>query len=248
MKHSNKEREPRSSKGFSKGKQFDQARQGPIMIEEILADSVPFSKNDVTIREMIMRTDPTNDSSPAIKRRFKPMDNPSNVLEVLQGVLIIKEGVVGNNVTTGPLQYNYWRGCLEGTALRKFNEFAANVGTETSAHLIEVEHRLISYFAPREVLSQQARYIRYRMRKPEDANSRQYVGAVHTLNESMEKLPPAFADTQMIPQADVMDILASKAPKSHKDLMTTHGFDPQTATTEEFVEICERAETKDNLY
>ena len=29
--------------------------------------------------------------------------------------------------------------------------------------------------------------------------------------------------------------------------MTDHGFDPQTATTEEFVEICERAETKELL-
>jgi hypothetical protein len=29
--------------------------------------------------------------------------------------------------------------------------------------------------------------------------------------------------------------------------MTDHGFDPQTATTAEFVEICERAETKEAL-
>jgi hypothetical protein len=44
-----------------------------------------------------------------------------------------------------------------------------------------------------------------------------------------------------------MDILANKAPKGHKELMTDHGFDPQTATTAEFVEICERAETKEAL-
>ena len=104
MKHSKKEKTPRSSKGFSKGKPSEVRRTGPIMIEEILADSVPFSKHDVTIREMVMRTDPTNDSSPIIKRRFKPMDNPTKVLEVLQGILIIKEGVSGNNVTTGPNQ------------------------------------------------------------------------------------------------------------------------------------------------
>jgi hypothetical protein len=29
--------------------------------------------------------------------------------------------------------------------------------------------------------------------------------------------------------------------------MTDHSFDPQTATTAEFVEICERAETKEAL-
>jgi hypothetical protein len=44
-----------------------------------------------------------------------------------------------------------------------------------------------------------------------------------------------------------MDVLASKAPKGHKELMTDHGFDPQTATTAEFVEICERADTKEAM-
>jgi hypothetical protein len=78
------------------------------MIEEILTDSAPFSKNDVTIREMMIRMDPTNDSSPVIKRHFKPMDNLTNVLEVLQGIQVIKDGVASNNVTTGPSnQYAY---------------------------------------------------------------------------------------------------------------------------------------------
>jgi hypothetical protein len=47
--------------------------------------------------------------------------------------------------------------------------------------------------------------------------------------------------------SDMMDVLASKAPKGHKELMTDHGLDPQTAATAEFVEICERAETKEAL-
>ena len=85
-----------------------------------MSEAPEFAKNDTTIREMSMRTEPTNLSSPIIKRRFKPLDNPSKILDLLQGLLIIKEGVVGNNVTTGPLQYSYWRGCLVGTALRKF--------------------------------------------------------------------------------------------------------------------------------
>jgi hypothetical protein len=76
MKHFMKEKLPRSQKGFSKGNNHDMKQVGPIMIEDILADSVPFKNNNVTIREMTIRTDPTNDSSPVIKRRFKPMDNP----------------------------------------------------------------------------------------------------------------------------------------------------------------------------
>jgi hypothetical protein len=89
MKHSKKEKKP---KGFSKGKSNDRKCQGPIMIEEILDGAPTVSKYDLTIREMMMRTDRTNESSLVIKRKFKPLDNPSNVLDILQGVLLIKEG------------------------------------------------------------------------------------------------------------------------------------------------------------
>jgi hypothetical protein len=63
----------------------------------------------------------------------------------------------------------------------------------------------------------------------------------------LSKLPLAFDDLQKVSDTDIMDVLASKAPKGHKELMTDHGFDPQTAATAEFVEICERAETKEAL-
>jgi hypothetical protein len=76
MKHSKKEKKP---KGFSKGRSKDRKRQGPIMIEEILAGAPVFSKHDLTVREMIMRTDPTNESSPVIKRKFKPLDKVQTV-------------------------------------------------------------------------------------------------------------------------------------------------------------------------
>jgi hypothetical protein len=58
------------------------------------------------------------------------------------------------------------------------------------------------------------------MRKSKEVSIRQYVGAVATLNDTL---------------------------KGHKELMTDHGFDPQTVTTAEFVEICECAETKEAL-
>jgi hypothetical protein len=106
------------------------------VIEDILDGAPTFSKYDLTIRETIMRTDPTNDMSPVTKRKFKPLDNPSNALNVLQGILLIKEGVSGNNVTTGPLQCRCWRGCLTGTALDKFNEITEAIGNETAANLV----------------------------------------------------------------------------------------------------------------
>jgi hypothetical protein len=145
MNHSKKEKKP---KGFSKGRSNDRKRQGPIMIEEILDGAPTFSKYDLTIREMIMRTDPTNESSPVIKRKFKPLDNPSNVLDVPQGVLLIKEGVVGNNVTTGPSQHRCWRGCLTGTALDKFNECTLAVGDETAANFVHSRTAAYHVFRP----------------------------------------------------------------------------------------------------
>ena len=63
----------------------------------------------------------------------------------------------------------------------------------------------------------------------------------------IRQLPPAFEANQKILEPDLIDILVSKAPKSHRELMVDQGFNPQTATTDEFVEICERAESKDAL-
>jgi transcriptional regulator of met regulon len=69
------------------------------------------------------------------------------------------------------------------------------------------------------------------MRKPYDTTTRQCVEAVHTLNGTLEELLPAFTADQKIPATDFIDILASSVPNNDKELMTGHGFDPQTATT-----------------
>jgi hypothetical protein len=61
---------------------------------------------------------------------------------------------------------------------------------------------------------------------------------------ALAQLPPSFDASQKILDQDMMDLLASNAPKKHKELMQDQGFDPQTATTDQFVEICERAESK----
>jgi hypothetical protein len=102
----------------------------------------------------------------------------------------------------------------------------------------------VTYFAPCKVLSQQARY---NMRKPTGISTRQYVSAAHVLNNMIGQLPPAFEANQKILEPDLIDILVSKAPKSHRELMVDQGFNPQTATTDEFVEICERVESKNAL-
>jgi hypothetical protein len=243
MKHSKKERKPR---GYARGRHDDNVvRTGPIMIEDIMNGEDTYSRSDMTIREMSYRTDPANASSPIIKLKFKPLDNPKQLLTVLQGILVIKQGIIGNNVTTGPLQYQYWRGCLTGTALARFNTFAKVHSTETTANLLLVERKLVAEFAPRDVLRQQHRYMRLNMRKPKSVSTRQYVGAVTTLNEMLTKMPPDFKEDQKLADKDILDIMASKAPQTHKDLLTEHGFIAQDSTVEKFVEFCERAEAKE---
>ena len=133
--------------------------------------------------------------------------------------------------------------------MQKFNEFAITaVGNETAVNLIQVEQLLVAFFASREVSRQQTRCTRHHTRKPKKVSaSRQFAGAAGTSNNTLEKLPPAFAAEQKVSDSDLMDTLASKAPKSQKELMTDHGFDPQIAATGEFVKICECAETKEAL-
>jgi hypothetical protein len=132
VKHSKKDEKP---KGCSK----DWKRLGPIMIQDILDGAPAFSKCDLTIGEMMMQTDPTNDRSPVIIHKFKPLDDLSNLLDVLQGILLIKEGAIGNNVTAGPLQHRCWRGCLAGTVLDKFNNFTQAIGNKTAANSVQVK-------------------------------------------------------------------------------------------------------------
>jgi hypothetical protein len=83
----------------------------------------------------------------------------------------------------------------------------------------------------------------FNMRKPKEVSNRQCVGAAATLNNMLVKLPPTFNEGQKPPDSD----MASEAPKTQKILMTDHGFDLQTTTADEFVEICERTETKDSI-
>jgi hypothetical protein len=52
----------------------------------------------------------------------------------------------------------------------------------------------------------------------------------------------------LLPDRDIMDILSTKAPKEHNEaLVIEQGSNPEASTVEEFVEISERAETKENV-
>ena len=108
-------------------------------------------------------------------------------------------------------------------------------------------NHIVTYFGPNESLSKQKRYLRYKMVKLLRLTTRQYVGLIRDLNSRMAQLPPLFEDSQVLEEPELVDFLASKAPKSHKAMLINQGFNPETSTLETFVEHCECAETTDNI-
>ena len=85
------------------------------------------------------------------------------------------------------------------------------------------------------------------MIKPRRMTTRQYVGLVRDLNLRMAQLPSLFEDSQMLYESELFDSLANKAPRTHKAMLISQGFNPDTANLETFLEHCERAETTDNI-
>ena len=51
----------------------------------------------------------------------------------------------------------------------------------------------------------------------------------------------------MIDESELVNSLANKAPRTHKAMLISQGFNPETANLETFVEHCERAETTDDI-
>ena len=102
-------------------------------------------------------------------------------------------------------------------------------------------NHVVAYFGPKECLSNQKRYLRYNMEKPHKLTTRQYVGLVCDLNSRMAQMPPLFQESQQLDESELVDSLAKKAPRSHKAILISQGFNPETGDLETFVEHCKQA-------
>ena len=51
----------------------------------------------------------------------------------------------------------------------------------------------------------------------------------------------------MLDDSELVDSLANKVPRTHKAMLISQGFNPETADLATFVEHCERAETTDDI-
>ena len=60
-------------------------------------------------------------------------------------------------------------------------------------------------------------------------------------------MPPLFDKNQQLDESELVYSLANKASRSHKVVIISQGFNPETVYLATFVEHCERAETTDNI-
>ena len=51
----------------------------------------------------------------------------------------------------------------------------------------------------------------------------------------------------MLDESELVNSLANKAPITHKAMLISQGFNPETANLETFVEHCEHAETTNDI-
>ena len=51
----------------------------------------------------------------------------------------------------------------------------------------------------------------------------------------------------MLDESELVDSLANKAPRTHKEMLIYQGFNSKTPNLDNFVEHCERAETTDDI-
>ena len=63
----------------------------------------------------------------------------------------------------------------------------------------------------------------------------------------MEQMSPLFQENQQLDESELVDSLANKAPRIHKAMLISQGFNLETRDLETFVEHWEGSETTDNI-
>ena len=129
----------------------------PITIEDIfrMTESSEYSKKHIRVREMSIRTEPTNDKSPTVKSKFVPLDIPSSIYKVILAIDKIEQGIKGNNITKGDNMFSFFGQCLEGESKRQFEVLKAKKASLTANTLTAVKKELVEYFCVKDILIHQ---------------------------------------------------------------------------------------------
>ena len=63
----------------------------------------------------------------------------------------------------------------------------------------------------------------------------------------MAQMPPLFHESQKLDESELVESLSNKAPRSHKAMLISQGFNPETGDIETLLEHRKRVETTDNI-
>ena len=92
-------------------------------------------------------------------------------------------------------------------------------------------------------LQRQKKWMKQHLRKPRWMEMRVFTGHVQHINdEELPWLPPCHGPTQCLSEDEVRSIYDNACPSHWIAEMERQNFDPDTKTTQEFVEFCERIE------
>ena len=107
-------------------------------------------------------------------------------------------------------------------------------------------HSIISIVCPYRTLENQKRFMRRKMRKPVNMNTRQYVNHMTRINtKELPNLPPFRGQAGKFTDDEFKEIILFGLPNSWKKEMDKFDFDPFLKSITELVEFCERMEASD---
>lgn len=201
------------------------------------------SKNDVLALKLRSTPSDANSQTYELTVPFFKSGTPEEWLLVKKS---INKVLVGQNITTGPPQFAMIRRILDGDALAKFDEKAAEFGTETVANCQVCLNEVTRHVFPQRALQYQRRYMRRYLRKPVNVSTRAFNARLVEMNAYLPEFPP-FGPQQQLADDDLSEILEFAVPNSWNRTMVLQGFNASEKTTTEIVEFCERLEFTESL-
>jgi len=196
-------------------------------------------KDDYTIFKL--KTNPQDPNSATYEFHF-PYFKDGDAEEYLTFLVNLRKTIVGQGINQGPNKYALARAVLQGDALAAFNRFALQHGNETNQNFTAAVNSLTEHVIPQRALPKAKRWMRRFLRKPREWKIRAFVNRLAEVNELLTLLPP-FGNDQKLADDEIMDILEFAVPATWQKLMILHGFDPWTATRNDFIAFCERIES-----
>ncbi len=202
------------------------------------------------------RTAPTDSKSPTFKVTVPILDGTETVTQVLHFLEVVKQVFTGHNLNTGAARFTMVRQVLINDPLKKFNEAAADRGSQTVQTCEECLKEVAMHLMPKQALLRQKRYMKRHCRKDADMTIREFATKYSHLNDQMVKMAQILhvgddvfdADRHKINDDDLLECLHNAIPNSWRNEMIRQKFHYEDETKASLIEFCERMELTEGTY